>query len=266
MIPLEQFLREIRNIRALNPIYRLGGSGVDGTCDCIGLIIGAIRRAGGKWTGTHGSNYAARSETLGLRRVVSPGELEVGEAVYKARQPGDAAYALPVKYNASGSLLDYYHVGVVMSVSPLEIWHCTSGSSGGGILVDAQMGKWGWAGRLKKVDYGEGQVMPEGQKAVVVATQGSTVNLRDKPDKAGALLAKVAVGSTVDVLEVGSEWCTVVAQGKRGYMMREFLALEGAEKGPDDVDNQQAPTQDTAAFLARFEAIEARLDALEARL
>ena len=45
MIPLEQFLREIRNIRALNPIYRLGGSGVDGTCDCIGLIIGAIRRA-----------------------------------------------------------------------------------------------------------------------------------------------------------------------------------------------------------------------------
>ena len=104
------------------------------------------------------------------------------------------------------------------------------------------------------------------QKALVVASSGSTVYLRATPDTSKPYLAKVPVGSTVDVLEIGSEWCTVSALGKHGYMMREFLALEGAEKGPDDVDNQQAPTQDTAAFLARFEAIEARLDALEARL
>lgn len=102
-----------------------------------------------------------------------------------------------------------------------------------------------------------------GQKAVVTAASGSTVNLRKAPDPKGDLLAKVPVGSTVDVLEVGSEWCTVSALGKHGYMMREFLSLEGANEGPDDVDEQQSPPQDTAAFLARFEAIEARLSALE---
>ena len=42
MIPLTRFLQGIQSIRAAQPTYRLGGSGVDGTCDCIGLIIGAI--------------------------------------------------------------------------------------------------------------------------------------------------------------------------------------------------------------------------------
>lgn len=262
MIPLERFLQGIRTIRAAKPTYRLGGSGVDGTCDCIGLIIGAIRRAGGEWKGTHGSNYAARSEmTGGLRRVTAAGQLEVGEAVYKARSPGAAGYDLPAKYQSSGDLLDYYHVGVVTGVAPLEITHCT----GPGVIVDTKLGKWGWAGRLKKIEYEGGSAMQEetGQKAVVVAASGSTVNLRGTPYKGGVILAKVPVGTAVDVLEVGSEWCTVTALGKRGYMMRQFLSLEWGEKGPDDVDKQQVPAQDTAAFLARFEAIEARLAALE---
>ena len=64
-ITLSSFLEKIREIASENPKYRSGGSGKDGTCDCIGLIIGAIRRAGGSWPGTHGSNYAARYETGG---------------------------------------------------------------------------------------------------------------------------------------------------------------------------------------------------------
>ena len=40
-IKLAAFLEQLETICALKPEYRSGGSGTDGTCDCIGLIIGA---------------------------------------------------------------------------------------------------------------------------------------------------------------------------------------------------------------------------------
>ena len=92
---LEVFIAQVEAIAQASPVYRLGGDGSDGTCDCIGLVIGAIRRAGGAWTGTHGSNYAARYEMRELLPVTDAGELCLGDVVYKARTPGQAGYALP---------------------------------------------------------------------------------------------------------------------------------------------------------------------------
>lgn len=241
MIPLEQFILEIWKIRAAQPTYRLGGSGVDGTCDCIGLIIGAIRRAGGTWPGTHGSNYAARYEMAaapgGLGPIGNSVDLSVGEVVYKVRRPGDAGYDLPHKY-CGDDLLDFYHVGVVMAVSPLEIWHCTAGADGGGIRVDLKLGKWSWAGRLARIDYGkEGGGLPMEEQetgratAWVMAANGEPVRLRQLPGKHSQTLAKIPVGTGVQVLETGSQWCTILALGKRGYMMREFLRMETHEAG-----------------------------------
>ena len=264
MIGLTEFLAGIRAIRELNPTYRLGGSGVDGTCDCIGLIIGAIRRAGGIWTGTHGTNYAARNEMTGLRRITSASELFVGEAVYKAWMPGDVGYPLSSRYNTSEDLLDYYHVGVLMSVTPLEIWHCTTNSGSGGIKVDTKLGVWAWAGRLRKIDYDGSGGVEMAQKATVTATSGSTVNLRSTPDTSKPYLAKVPLGTVVDVLEVGSEWCTVIALGKRGYMMRQFLVLEGDENGDGTGMENEEPSIDLAAILARLDALEAWRATVEA--
>ena len=42
MVTLEAFLRGVAKIKSEAPTYREGGDGSDGTCDCIGLIIGAI--------------------------------------------------------------------------------------------------------------------------------------------------------------------------------------------------------------------------------
>ena len=89
------------------------------------------------------------ADPYGLRPITSMSVLEVGEVVFKVHRPGAAGYDLPSKYQSSGDLLDYYHVGVVTSTSPLEITHCT----GPGVIVDTKLGKWGWAGRLKKIDY-----------------------------------------------------------------------------------------------------------------
>ena len=53
-ITLTAFREQLETICATKPDYRIGGSGTDGTCDCIGLIIGAVRRfrALPGWRGT----------------------------------------------------------------------------------------------------------------------------------------------------------------------------------------------------------------------
>ena len=146
-ILLSSFLEKIREITAENPKYRSGGSGKDGTCDCIGLIIGAIRRAGGSWPGIHGSNYAARYETRNLEKITNQNAIRVGELVYKHRSPGEAGYDLPTRYRSHSDRNDYYHVGVVLSVSPLRILHMTTPS----ILTDTKMGKWSHHGWCKRI-------------------------------------------------------------------------------------------------------------------
>ena len=147
-ISLTLFLEKINQIASENPSYRLGGSGTDGTCDCIGLIIGAIRRAGGKWPGLHGSNYTARNEIQDLKTLTDPNVLSVGELVFKHRSPGSAGYSLPGRYSSSPDRNDYYHVGVVLSVRPLRIIHMTAPS----VTEDTKLGKWshhGWCSRIQ---------------------------------------------------------------------------------------------------------------------
>ena len=97
MITLDKFMRGVDEIVNSKPVYKSGGDGRAGECDCIGLIIGAIRRAGGEWRGTHGSNYAARNE---MQTLESPPRLEVGAAVYKYHEPGQAGWNLPAAYPA----------------------------------------------------------------------------------------------------------------------------------------------------------------------
>lgn len=152
MITLIKFLAGLNAIIDSQPSYKLGQDGRSGLCDCIGLIIGAIRRAGGEWRGTHGSNYAARNE---MQTLESSPCLEIGTVMYKYYAPGEAGWNLPAAYANHPDQNDYYHVGVVLSVSPLKIAHCTSWSGGSGIKIDTVIGKWRRGGRLKKVGYAD---------------------------------------------------------------------------------------------------------------
>lgn len=124
---INAFLDKIDEIDAEKPRYRLGGTGKDGTCDCIGLIVGAMRRADGKWSGIVGSNWTAR---YGMQSLSPTKEdnLQPGMLVFKGRK---STAKLPGRYKKggycyNGDLTDYYHVGVVRSVAPLTIVHCTS--------------------------------------------------------------------------------------------------------------------------------------------
>ena len=224
---LEAFIAQVEAIAQASPVYRLGGDGSDGTCDCIGLVIGAIRRAGGSWTGTHGSNYAARYEMRELLPVTDAGELCLGDVVYKARTPGQAGYALPERYYNDPDQRDYYHVGVVTATSPLEITHCTSP----GIVRDTKLGKWTYRGRLEKVDY-DGTSQEVGtmvQTATVVADSGSKVKMRSKPSTSDGLYWEVPVGATVQVAENTGGWAKVRYGDRTGYMMVEYLEMDAQE-------------------------------------
>lgn len=252
MVTSTDFLSKVREIAASKPFYEEGKDGSNGSCDCVGLIIGAIRRAGGSWTGTHGSNYAARYEMRELLPVMDAGELNLGEVVYKARMPGQTGYDLPERYGADPDNRDYYHIGVVTAVEPLEITHCT----GPGIVRDTKLGKWTYRGRLKKVDY-DGTSQEVGtmvQTATVVADSGSKVKMRSKPSASDGLYWEVPVGATVQVASVDGEWAKVRYQDRTGYMMVEYL----------EMDVQEPPTSGSSSGSTGGELITVQRAALQA--
>lgn len=196
--------------------YQSGADGALGGCDCIGLIIGAIRLLGEAWNGTHGSNYTARYEMRELKSISCAADLKPGDLCFKARKKGDKGYALPSRYQSYTDTQDYYHVGVVMSASPLEIWHC----SDGGMHRDTALGAWRFAGALSRVE----EEVFLSCMAVVTSANGGSVNLREKADTRSKRLLSVPCGAQVQLLSlVNDEWARVCVSGQEGYMMRTFL-------------------------------------------
>ena len=233
---LQKFLDKAMQLFNSNPKRREPGDGSDGYCDCIGYVIGALRRTGLKWTGIHGSNWAARKESINLHMVNSVADLEPGMMVLKACEPGTSGYALPSRYKKGGAyyngdLRDYYHAGLVHSVNPLQIRHMSSK-----MTLDTKLGKWNYAARLKplveagayKEVYEEATttIPSSGTQAKVTAPSGGTVNLRRTPSLKGALLMRIKLGEIVEILEPGEEWCKIKYQKKTGYMMAKFLEIQ----------------------------------------
>ena len=231
--------------------YQRGGDGSGGGCDCIGLIIGAWRLSGNKWPWTHGSNYAARHlvRDLGKDQQLQPGAL-----VFKARSPGESGYDLPADYSDSPDRLDYYHVGVVMAVDPLDIMHCTGVP--GGIKHDRKRGAWAYSGQFKDVQYEETTM----EKTMIVhSDNGKPVNLRKMASLGGALVCTVPVGSEVTVIGTTSTgWSHIRYGDKNGYMMDKFLKSEGSEI----TDSPQDETTVDKAREALYQAQRAINDAL----
>jgi len=219
-VKLSDFLFHVAQISAERPAYELGADGSNGKCDCIGLVIGAIKRSGGTWNGTHGTNYTVRNAVDYLKEVASEDELAVGELVFKAREPGTSGYALPDRYDESPDRRDYYHVGVVTSVAPLTITHCTSP---GGIKEDTKLGAWAYRAWCSEVEQKEDIIfMP--YPMIVTAPSGKTVNMRERPNLSAPLVKQVKIGETVSVVDESGEWSRVTYDGYAGYIMTKYLS------------------------------------------
>lgn len=286
MIQSTDFVRQVKAIAATNPTYRTGGRGVNGTCDCIGLIMGAMYRLGTSKYPMHSTNYFARYETEAKQPLDGAWQLQTGMIVYKDREDDsqlNARYKPGGRYY-TGDPLDYYHVGVVTQSDPLEITHCTQYGNVNGIARDTTVKGWTQFGWVKGVTPSadgytssgpsghlplEGEGNMEGAngmsyRATVTAANGQPVKMRSGPNTKNEknVLKKLAVGTVVEVVDEGTsdgvEWSTIVADGVRGYMMSRFLEADLTD------DDAQAPAAPVVGYEAIMEKLDEILEAIAA--
>lgn len=275
---VQKFVAAVLDIAAQRPTYRTGGTGKDGTCDCVGLIMGAMYALGRRKYDLHSSNFFARCQMADLRTLASELDYRYGMVVYKAREDrGDlnARYKPGGRYY-TGDLMDYYHVGVITSVSPLRITHCTSGADINGIKVDSSLGQWHYGGMLLGVDYTQleqtetgGDTMEVIYRATVTASKGATVNLRISPRDHGKLLDRVPIGTEVDVWEDAQGWAHIqTGTGRVGYMQSKYLAKiqEPSEKDEDETGDTSPMETESVRIDLPIEVARALYEALEQEL
>lgn len=252
-----EFVKRVQDIAATNPTYRTGGDGSDGTCDCIGLIMGAI----GKKYDMHSTNYFARFRMRAVDSLLDESQLHEGAVVYKSRrsveqlheryQPGGRYY--------TGDMLDYYHVGVVTGIDPLKITHCTSTSSINGIAYDNSIREWSHFGDPLDVEYAEPEgAQPEStlfELAVVYSGNGNPVKLRSTPSTKLPYIAEVPRGARVEVLESAGEWSAIRWNGQRGYMMSQYLRAIGTAETMPKAENRITITISADAALELYKAL-----------
>lgn len=257
------FLEKVRENAARVTRYELGMDGSGGGCDCIGLIIGALRMGGVTWPWTHGSNYTARNRMRWLKRLGSIKDLQPGQLVYKAHEPGEKGWALPGAYKGHKDQRDYYHVGVVTQKEPVVITNCTGVP--GGIQRDKTLdgGEWNWYGEIDMVAYGE-----EGEEVAktmyVVSDNGGPVFLRMSPNTNSGWYDRLEVGTEVEATDWAgdAEWRRVRHDAQYGYMMTKYLT----DKPPDaEAEKPQDNAEEVLLKLDRG-AAEKMLKALQEAL
>ncbi len=111
-------------------------------------------------------------------------------------------------------VLDYYRNGVEVTILKAgDTWH----------KVQVEDGKVGYMmAKFLKLTGEEGEMSPFQARAVNV-NGGSYVNLRKAASLSAKIIDRVDVGSSVTVIEHGTDWCKVIADGQEGYMSTWFL-------------------------------------------
>lgn len=267
MITAIQFVVAVENAADEIREYLWGASGENGKCDCVGLIMDALEKCGMKWPGVHGTNWAERHAMKSRGPITGPGELFPGEVLYKYREPGMAKWKLPDDYKNDPDQRDYYHVGVVTSVEPLVITHCTDVP--GGIKRNMDLGTWRWGGELKYVEYEEGgRNMEYPYYAEVWAPNEFPVRMRKEPKRDAKIIEEVPQKSIVDVMgEIGTDedgiWGFIRHGAVTGYMMKKFLRPVQQDAPEEDADLPEVDLMEEAEKALK-EAMESMSNALAA--
>ena len=225
MIPVRKLIQVFHSMLGW-PYVTPGTSNAKGI-DCSGAFVYAYRQFGERIY--HGSNRIARIYCRDMQRVTAATRLVPGMAIFKSR--ADLS-RMKAEYKPGGAYYDpklpedFYHIGLVASVDPLQIINATPPK----VRIDDRLSRWQWAGYLKAVDYTAAGPEPDETCAQVTAENGSTVNLRQKPSLKAVILARVPLGQRVAVREKTSpEWWKVAYLQFTGYMMRKFLKTEERE-------------------------------------
>lgn len=236
MAGVSGFIAAVEKIAAQKPTYRTGGTGKDGTCDCIGLIMCAMYAMGHKKYDLHSTNYFARFQIDGLMKIKDEKDLFPGQILFRSRTSTDKLHA---RYQSGGShytgdLLDYYHVGVVTRVKPLRIVECTEYGSVKGIMISTKLKNWTHGGALKGVLYDgyseedypviTASVPQKVLYRAKVVTQTDPLSVREWP-VTGTIIGKVPKERIVEVLaEAGDGWPKIRYNELVGYASQQYLS------------------------------------------
>lgn len=250
---IKKYISKCDDIVKAEPAYVYGKSSLT-ECDCIGMPKYSFRECGVSFS-TTGTNYSARKQVDNLHKISSASNLHIGDVVFKAREPGDSGYDLPSKYRVGGAeyngdLRDYYHIGTVKSVNPLQIIHMTSPTA----KTDTKIGKWGFVAQWKKeyiddidpVPAPEPEPVPEPEPAepkymVVYAENGKPVNMRVKPYLNAALVDRVPVGGIIEWLKEDGAWAYIKYGNRYGWMLDCYLVDEYTPTPDPDEDVEPEP-------------------------
>ena len=171
--------------------------------DCSGLFRWAYRQLGTDCA--HGSNsiyknYCSAKGTLKAGRRTDGQELKPGTAVF------------------TGDAQEHGHIGLYIGGGDVIE---AAGTQQGVIRSKVTDKKWTYWGELKAVAYTDvPEPTPEPGYAIVT---GKKVALRQEPSTRATVIMRINTGESVKIEEAPQEWEYVSYNGRKGWMMKEFL-------------------------------------------
>lgn len=171
--------------------------------------------------------------------IATFGEIPVGAILFILKHDGKepAAYRSDGKGNAD-------HMGIKTYVSPGSV-HSSSIKKK---VIESTFedktirnGGWNAVGLWDAFDYGEtinrilkGEEKPLSQTAKVVAESGKTVNFRTGPSTSSALIDRIDIGTSVQVISDFGTWVKVLIGSKTGYIMANYIDYDMPDDTSDD--------------------------------
>lgn len=247
---INKYVSKCEEVVRAKPAYMKGKSSLT-ECDCIGMSKYSFRENNVPFS-TTGTNFSVRQQVDNLRKINSVSDLHVGDVVFKAHEQGESGWELdkypkylPGGQYYNGDLRDYYHIGTVKSVSPLEIIHMTSPTA----KIDTKIGKWGFVAQWKKEyisDTQDDDPTPspepdEPKHMTVYAENGNPVNMRMRPYLNAPLIERIPVGETVEWLKEDGAWAYIKYGYKYGWMLDCYLVDEYIPEPDPDGDAEPEP-------------------------
>lgn len=223
MIDIQKMVQSAEE--ALGWPYVSPGSNDKNGIDCSGLFVKIFRDQGSSIY--HGSNRIFRKYCSETGKM-DISKLEVGMAVFKWKDQQPSGY--------SDNLGDFHHIGLVVSVNPIQIIHASSAAGKVTIDTKSKLSNWAYWGKLKDVNY-EGHKGSENMlTATVYSENGKPVKMRAKPSTSTSVYWDIPSGTIVEVLENGDTWSQISHNGRTGYMMSQFLKM--GEVVPGETENE----------------------------